>query len=363
MTDAFWGRVRLRVFGISPEEARVDRRGFRGVDPGIGRRLEAIGRTFIHGYRAGLVEDRAEALAARLRRVQPELQGFAFEGAAMALTLLDQLVPGKGTRFSRFVAGPGADHTYMLHVGAGWAFARLKRDPRRFLRTLDPLLGWLVLDGYGFHEGYFHWPASIDRRKRPRRLRGYALRVFDQGLGRSLWFVRGADPEKIGRTIESFPLERRRDLWSGVGLAAAYADGVGEETLKTLRSRGTAYAAELAQGAAFAAKARQRAGHVPAPTESACEILCGAGAAEAAAVTDAALEGIAPTGSVPAYEVWRTRIRERLREARNVGHAGIAGSTGGAGRAGDIGNVGDARDTARGSSPANRSPRRAEAEA
>src|SRR6185503_18765465 len=98
-------------------------------------------------------------------------------------------------RFADFVSGPGASHVYMLYVGAGWAIARLpwlRSNPDRAIRHFDPLLGWLAVDGYGFHEGYFHWPESIDRRRLPRGLSGYARCAFDQGLGRSLWFVEGA---------------------------------------------------------------------------------------------------------------------------------------------------------------------------
>jgi hypothetical protein len=36
------------------------------------------------------------------------------------------------------------------------------------------------------------------------------------------------------------------------------------------------------------------------------------GAEEAARVTDEALGGLAPRGDVPAYEVWRERIRSRF---------------------------------------------------
>ena len=64
-----------------------------------------------------------------------------------------------GTRSARsFLAGPGAAHTYMVHVGAGWALAQLRRRVDRALARLDPLLGWLAVDGYGFHQGYFRWP-------------------------------------------------------------------------------------------------------------------------------------------------------------------------------------------------------------
>jgi hypothetical protein len=281
----------------------------------VQQRLETIGQTFLSGYHTALRDEGAAALARDLRSIGPELQGFAFEGAAMALTLLDGLLPGMGGRLRIFLDGEGAAHPYMLYVGAGWALARLPWLRWRadvFLANLDPLLRWLAMDGYGFHQGYFYWPRSVGRQERPRGLSAYAGRAFDQGLGRSLWFVEGADVSRIPFTVASFAAPRHADLWSGVGLACAYAGGVDRSRIELLREAAGPYAAQLAQGAAFAAKTRQRAGN-PAPhTESACQVLCGLSAEAAADVTDAALRGLPPDGAEPAYEVWRQRIQRAI---------------------------------------------------
>ncbi len=232
----------------------------------------------------------------------------------MGLALLDALVPGRGRRFQAFVEGPGAAHVYMVHVGAGWALARLHRRVERSLARLDPLLGWLAVDGYGFHEGYFHWTRYVREQAHPRKLAGYALRVFDQGLGRSLWFVEGADVARIPATIAAFSLDRQSDLWSGIGLAAVYAGGVEPEAVAALLDAAGPFQPELAQGAAFAAKARQRAGNPTAHTERACRIVCGTTAEEAAALTDRALQDLPPDGEEPAFEIWRRRLQAHFAE-------------------------------------------------
>jgi hypothetical protein len=300
---------RKRLFGIAAEEATFARRGFREGDATACRRLELIGGTFLQGYHLALEEDDPAALAHRLNTVAAELRGFAFEGAAMALALLDWLTPWHRNRWRTFLSGPGAAHVYMLHVGVGWVLARLRRRVEPTLARLDPLLGWLVLDGYGFHEGYFHWRRTVLAQAVPEHLEGYARRVFDQGLGRSLWFVEGANVARLPRTLAAFARERRADLWSGIGLACTYAGSVDEAALESLREEAGPYQLELAQGAAFAAKARQRAGN-PAPhTERACAVLCRMSAEEAAALTDAALDGLPRDGPEPAYEVWRRRVQ------------------------------------------------------
>ena len=148
-----WGSFRRRLFGIAPEETTFARRGFPPGTERARRRLEAIGRTFVDGYHAALLDDAPERLARRLAAVDPERRGFAFEGAAMGLSLRDYLTPWRRDRWRRFLAGPGSAHAYMVHVGVGWTLARLRRSVLPALRRYDPLLRWLVVDGYGFHEG------------------------------------------------------------------------------------------------------------------------------------------------------------------------------------------------------------------
>ena len=230
----------------------------------------------------------------------------------MALALLDLMTPWKKDRWLYFMQSGGEKHIYMSYVGVGWALARLQRWRGGHPQLTDPLLRWLAMDGYGFHEGYFHWPKFIRSRALPERLSGYSRRVFDQGLGRSLWFVNGADVERIAATVAAFPVTRRADLWSGVGLACAYAGGVNQAALSSMRVAAAPYQSQLAQGASFAAKTRQRAGNLTEHTEMACRILCGISAAEAAEVTDHAQKNLPEDRELPAYEIWRQRIQARF---------------------------------------------------
>ncbi len=303
-------RIRRFFLGISTDEASFARRGFRASDANARLQLERVGRNFLDGYHAALEEDDLNNLTCRLQDVEAESRGFAFEGAAMGLALLDHLTPWRRDRLRIFLDGPGAPHIYMGYVGAGWALAHLGSNVQRALAHFDPLLGWLAVDGYGFHHGYFHPCRSVDEQRTPRNLSGYSLRVFDQGLGRSLWFVEGADVARIVMTIRGFPAARRQDLWSGIGLACAYAGGVDREAIETLTISAGAYLRELAQGAAFAAKSRARAGIPSTHTDLACRILCGVSAEEAAHVTDVALVDLPADKVPPAYEVWRQRIQD-----------------------------------------------------
>ena len=305
------GLLRQSILGISPRAIRCERRGFRVSDRRVGQRIEQIGLAFRRGYHAALQNERT--LVSFLEAEPAELRGFAYEGAGLGLALLDRLTLRNGNRIDRFLQGAADPHTYMVHVAVGWMTARWPVSPERVRRGLDPLLGWLLYDGYGFHEGFFRWRKYLgpNPRRCPVGVQGYARNVFDQGLGRSLWFVEGADPGRMATTIAQLSSERSSDLWSGVGLAAAYAGGVNETTLSRLREAAGSDAASLAQGAAFAAKARQRAGFVPEHTDLACRVFGWATARQAACSTDEALENLRFDGGEPAYERWRQRIRAR----------------------------------------------------
>jgi hypothetical protein len=312
-------RIRRAAFGIASDGTTFRKRGFRPGRPEAQQKLEKIGSTFVSGYHAALQSGNNSELAASLSSTEPEFSGFAFEGAAMALTLLDRLTPWRQSRFAEFLAGPGEAHAYMLHIGAGWAHARLpwlRYQTNPPAGPFDPQLRWLAVDGFGFHEGYFAWSRVGERQLIPRGIRGYAARCFDHGLGRSIWFVSCADGTRVAEAIARFDSSRRADLWSGIGLACAYAGAYTDRDLIDLSSAADGYGAELAQGAAFAAKARSRAGNLGSHTERACEVICGTSAREAAGVTDSALKNLPQDGSEPAFEVWRQRIQREFAAVR-----------------------------------------------
>jgi enediyne biosynthesis protein E3 len=306
------------LFDISSRETSFERRGFRGGNAGARSRLEQVGVAFTAGYRSALEDASHAALIPRLEATSPDFRGFAYEGAAMALALLDRLTPWNRSRVSKFLTGPGDPHAYMIHVGAGWVLARMPGRVEKFIARFDPLLRWLIVDGYGFHEAFFHWPRYLGGAPLPNRLQGYALRAFDQGFGRCLWFVEGTEVSRIAQTIAGFSPERRGDLWSGVGLAAVYAGEVSEAELESLRDAVGPFVPQVAQGASFAAKARQRAGNLKPYHDLACGVLCSLSAAEAAQVSDEALENLPADGAQPAYEIWRQRIQQRFFQPREV---------------------------------------------
>jgi enediyne biosynthesis protein E3 len=305
-------------------EATLARRGFHRKDDTTKELLERIGQTFLGGFAEGVAADRPEQATPRLNTQPPRFRGFAYEGAAMGLAVADA-VSRRRSRFGTFLGGSGQDHVYMAHVGLGWALARLPRTrwPRS---TPDPLLQWLVLDGYGFHQAYFHTDRVV-RRQVPHgevrwgnsHFRTYRVRAMDQGVGRALWFVGGTDPDVVADLIDRFDPGRRPDLYSGVGLAATYAGGADAGELGRLLDRAGRMWPLVAQGSTFAAEARRLAGTEVPETDLATKVLCGLSASDAAQVArDQRLLSLTPEIGVPRYETWRCRIADQFESPRRT---------------------------------------------
>src|SRR6266481_6181961 len=92
-------------------------------------------------------------LVALLASIDLEFRGFEFEGAVAGLVPSQSLCQN---RFQQFLHGPGERHTYSVHVGAGWAYARLPRLRMRIRAAIGahhPLLRRLAVDGLGFLPG------------------------------------------------------------------------------------------------------------------------------------------------------------------------------------------------------------------
>ncbi len=295
-----------RWMRLDESEASFSVRRFHASSEHAQRRLELIGRTFITGYNSAIENKALDETLAAVEEVDGELRGFAFEGAAMACSLLDVLSL-RSPWFTRLIQERGQQYIHLCWVGTGWACARLKLLHGRFRRKffyLEPLLSTLAYDGWGFHEGYFFSSRYLSGcRPAPALLKGYTRHVFDQGFGRSLWFVGGASPAAIKSMVSRYSVERQADMWSGVGLACAYAGGTDRPGLEAMLTIGPGLLPHLQQGVAFAAKARVHSGNVTDDTALAARVFCSSTPQQLAEVTDAAQQRTSD------YNEWRNDIQ------------------------------------------------------
>ncbi len=318
-----WRALRRRILTPGTSATRLDVRGFYQKSPAARDLLETIGHTFLTGYAFAAESQIPGDAEERLERIPKRLRGFAYEGAAMCFAVRDGLPGGRHDHVARFLSGQADAHVYMVYVGVGWAMARLPRWRWSTLHAPDPLLRWLVLDGYGFHQAYFHTRRYVHEQYRQPSFpwpadgpRWYADRVIDQGIGRACWFVGGADVKRVAALLDRFPESRRPDLYSGAGLAATYAGGADFDELDWFWRHAGDCRPQVAQGCAFAAGARVRAGLVVPHNEVATRVFCGMSVADASEVTDAARPVEPATGQTPSYEVWRRAIADRLVSVR-----------------------------------------------
>ncbi|MFD8086823.1 DUF1702 family protein [Kitasatospora sp. NPDC059722] len=317
------GTLRRLVLAPSPAEVTFARRGFPVAASPVTRRLEAVPQAVVCGFEWGIEARGPREVEDRLRLVDAEQRGFAFEGATMAFTVLDAM--GRGHRTRDLLTGAGQPHIFLAYIGIGFAMARLPRQlwpkvlPDLSGTPYHPTMSWLAVDGYGFDLAYFHTRRWVDEQRVPspypwQGAPGYFPRAVDQGIGRALWFIHGAQHRQVASAVGKFAPHRQADLWSGVGLAATFAGGCGAAQLAELGEEAGEHRAELAQGSVFASKARVYAGFVPAHGEEASQALTGLSVADAAALGDecAVFADAASPADPPAYEAWRTNVRKRF---------------------------------------------------
>ncbi|MFI2077426.1 DUF1702 family protein [Streptomyces triculaminicus] len=316
----------LRRLALTPSPASVgfSQRRFPGASSPAAGHLEAIPRAVVCGFEWAIDARDLWEIERRLELADPPLRGFAYEGATMALTVRDAMGPGRGNRTRELLSGRGGlRHIFLNYIGVGFAMARLPRMlwgkvlPAVSGSPYHPVMSWLAVDGYGFDRAYFDTRRWVDRQYRPaphpwQGSPEYFRRAADQGVGRALWFIHGARPDHVAAAVGRFAGDRHGDLWSGVGLAAVFAGGASPADLAALRRAAGAYAGELAQGAVFAAKARDHSGTVPAHTHAAVTALAGVGVEKASALADECAVPPSESGRVPAYETWRRNVRIRL---------------------------------------------------
>ncbi|RSM47501.1 enediyne biosynthesis protein [Actinoplanes sp. ATCC 53533] len=318
------GTLRRLVLAPSLAEVGFARRGFPQPDAAAARWLEAIPQSVVCGFEWGIDGAQPWELERRLALIEPTMRGFAYEGATMACTVLDAIAGGRGTRTRDLLLGPGRPHLFLAYIGIGFAMARLPRAAWRSVlpdlpgMPYHPTMGWLAVDGYGFDKAYFHTRRWVDEQRRPavypwQGHAGYFPRAVDQGIGRALWFIHGARVTDVDAAVRSFAAARQPDLWSGVGLAATFAGGCGTQDLAALRHAAGDCRDDLAQGAVFAAKAREFSGTVPEHSEGACAALTGMPVSTASRLADDVAVEPHAAGDLPAYELWRERVREHCR--------------------------------------------------
>ena len=266
--------VRRALLLLDPGEGRITYRGFHAQPPAT-ERLERIMQCFIAHYNFAVEQGMSEPLIDHIHMVDTELQGFAYEAAAMGLHVLDAAVPFCRGHVERLMSH-APQHRPLLYVGIGFARGALHLSCERELERHTNVARVWIVDGYAFCRVIFHTEHTLHAQHVPARIaRNIDLsEPFDAGVGRGMWFALGGDPERIASCIRAFPERRRTALWRGVGFGATYAGGSDLAALLRLAELAHIDHGALALGCALACHARHMAGNVAPHNRVAAEALC-----------------------------------------------------------------------------------------
>lgn len=254
------------------------------------------------------------SLSGFLSGVQPEFRTVAYEAASMGLYQRDLKKQNGQVLWPVFLEQANSAYVPDIYTGLGCAMAQEDLHIHPFIDLFDLPMHYRILDGYGFYKGLFRARQTLQQQAIPQDINGLYVSYYDQGLGRSLWYVTGGDADKIKAAIDKFDAARRAELWRGTGIACSYLGGCDEAALYHVLGSAGGYSPQLLAGAAVSAKARIDSHTSGEDMELACRLWCNRQAAECAELA-AGAQGQANGGSEKAYAAWMALLDKQFKPA------------------------------------------------
>ena len=275
----------------------------------VTQKMETIQHTFLHVHDIFFASPYWKRHVAELESTNIEFRSIAYESVSMSIALEDLKHGDALTNWFQFLNEAASAHATQVHVGLGWAFAQQLKNPIAYLPELNPMMRYRVLDGYGYYEGIFRRRRSIINHLKLQVDAAVASSALDQGLGRSIWYLNKGIIDEAKIMIEGFAVDRRKDLWRGLGIAIAYVGGCDEETLLEIFSKVDIYKSQLAIGAAMALVSRNYANYISADTELVCNVFCNKTANEIVLLNEKLRERL-DLNEANAYENWLNELQK-----------------------------------------------------
>lgn len=195
----------------------------------IAERIDLIVSTFQKGRGLEASASTIDELISELNEIEPRYRSVGFEGASMGIAI------SKKFEWAEFHEKAN-HHSTQIHIGLGWAIGEQDWNIDEALEAIDPEMRTKVLDGVGYWFGLFRRRLTIRTQGVPEQITTEFQSGFDNGVGRSVWYISKGDPEMANKIISSFPEERRGDLWFGIGVASIYVGGFPEAMTSELKA-------------------------------------------------------------------------------------------------------------------------------
>ncbi len=294
---------------LDPRRVEFRIRGFDLAEKSHEERLESIGKTFLRGYNLILSVRSLAAFEQAMAEEPALLRGFFVEGGAMGSALVDS-IPFRRPMLGKFRERFEERYPLLVNAGTGLAMSKLSWREKAIVGALDPFYRWMAYDGMGYHNVYFQQEKTLNSPKRI--LEGYASRAYDQGVGRGIWFVSGADIDKAAALAGSMAADRQADIWSGIGLASCYAGPADDSVFLNGYRQAGPNGEWFAQGIALACSARISDQSMPETIRSAIKTLWGTEPEALAALVEELRQSNAAgsRSDRPRYEAWRHSVAE-----------------------------------------------------
>jgi hypothetical protein len=164
-------------------------------------------------------------------------------------------------------------HTKQVLIGIGWAIAQEKNRSLIFTEMFDEAMLYSIWDGCGYYDGFLRQRQTIKNQNRLTYIDPKDYKAYDEGIGRSLWYLSKGDTEKVQKMVQGFSVDRHSDLWRGIGIACSYVGGFDESTLVSLRISAGEHAKQLYIGNAMVKASRMEAASPTIDMEVACRFF------------------------------------------------------------------------------------------
>lgn len=219
----------------------------------IPSKMENIKTIFQSAQESASKFENISELITVLEATEKEFRPVAYEGAAMTLALKDFSNGDSIINWKRLLDS-SKKYACQIYIGMGWAVGQEKRTSLNFIEELDKNMQFRIWDGCGYFDGIFRQRQTIKGQNRLEYISEKNYNAYDEGLGRSIWYICKGDETKAAEMIQQFSQERHADLWRGLGIACSFVGGFEENALKTLISLSGKHSAQLGVAAALVAE-------------------------------------------------------------------------------------------------------------